>query len=68
MMHPDPKVSAMGISVAFQIPIQLDLDRKGFSQTRIHRLISIEWLRAFAHITNAILFLWMMAGYMKGAG
>jgi hypothetical protein len=33
---------AIGISVAFQIPIQLDLDRKGLSQPRISRLISIE--------------------------
>jgi len=58
---------ALGISVRFQIPIQLDLDRKGLSQPRISRLISIEWLRAAAHIVNAALFLWMMAAYMKGA-
>jgi hypothetical protein len=58
---------AMGISVAFQVPIQLDLDRKGMSQASIRRLISIEWLRAAAHIVNATLFLWMMAVYMKGA-
>jgi len=58
---------AIGISVVFQIPIQLDLDRKGLSGTGISRLISIEWLRAAAHIANAILFLWMMTVYMQGA-
>jgi len=58
---------AIGISIRFQIPIQLDLDRKGLPQPRISRLISIEWLRAGAYIANAALFLWMMAGYMKGA-
>jgi hypothetical protein len=58
---------AIVISVAFQIPIQLALDRTGLSQPRISRLIAIEWLRAAAHIANAAFFLWMMAGYMKGA-
>ena len=58
---------AMGISIAFQIPIQLDLDLQGLSQPRISRLISVEWLRAAAHIANATLFLWMMTIYMKGA-
>jgi hypothetical protein len=58
---------AIGISVAFQIPIQLDLDRKGLSLTGISRLIAIDWLRAAAHIANATLFLWMMAGYLNGA-
>jgi hypothetical protein len=60
-------VFALGISVAFQIPIQRDLDRRGLSQPRISRLISIEWLRAVAHIANAALFLWMMASYMRAA-
>src|SRR5262249_39587146 len=58
---------AMGISLIFQIPIQLDLGRKGLSQPRIGKLISIEWLRAAAHIANATLFLWMMIVYMDGA-
>jgi hypothetical protein len=58
---------AIAISLAFQIPIQLDLDRKGLSQSRISRLITIEWLRSTAHIANATLFLWMMANYMRGA-
>jgi hypothetical protein len=58
---------AMGISVALQIPIQRDLDRRGLSQPRISRLISIEWLRAVAHTANAALFLWMMASYMRAA-
>jgi hypothetical protein len=57
---------AIGISVAFQIPIQLDLDRDGLSQARISRLIAIEWLRITAHVANATIFLWMMSVYMKG--
>jgi len=53
-------VAAIGISIAFQIPIQRALDRTGLSDDLLNRLVSIEWLRNSAHVANAIVFLWMM--------
>jgi hypothetical protein len=51
---------ALLVSVVWQIPIQLELDRAGLSQPLLRRLISFEWLRKAAHIGNAVLFIWMM--------
>jgi hypothetical protein len=51
---------AMLVSVVWQIPIQLELDRVGLSLPLLRRLISFEWLRKAAHIGNALLFIWMM--------
>jgi hypothetical protein len=52
---------AIVVSIAFQIPIQLEFDRTGLSLPLLQRLNSIEWLRRIAHIVNAIVFLWMMS-------
>jgi hypothetical protein len=51
---------AIGISFAFQIPIQRQLDRTGLSMALLKRLISIEWLRNSTHVANSVVFLWMM--------
>jgi hypothetical protein len=54
-------VFAGAVSIAFQIPIQLQFDRNGMSLPLLRRLNSIEWLRRAAHVGNSLLFLWMMS-------
>jgi hypothetical protein len=51
---------AIGISIAFQIPIQRALDRSGLSADRLQRLVSTEWIRNLTHVANAMVFVWMM--------
>lgn len=54
------EVLAIIVSAAFQIPIQLELDRSGLSLPTLERLIKMEWIRNVAHSFNAVLFVWMM--------
>jgi hypothetical protein len=49
------------VTIVWQVPIQLEFDRKGLSLPSLQRLIRMEWLRSIPHSLNAILFLWMMA-------
>ena len=60
-------VFAIAISLAFQIPIQRELDRNGFSLPLLRRLVAIEWFRKGPHIANSLLFLWMMSRLLSGA-
>lgn len=50
---------AIAISIAFQVPIQRELDRVGQSLPPLQRLGSIQGVRNVAHIANSALFLWM---------
>jgi hypothetical protein len=52
---------AIVVSIAFQVPIQLEFDRSGLSLTRLERLIKMEWIRNAAHSFNVALFIWMMS-------
>jgi hypothetical protein len=49
-------------TLVIQIPIQLELSRNGLSIPLIERLrLTDLWLRQVPNISNALLFLWMMA-------
>jgi len=51
---------AIIVSVVFQIPMQLEFDRRGLSLPTLDRLIKMEWIRNAAHCFNTVLFVWMM--------
>jgi hypothetical protein len=53
-------VLAIIVSVAFQVPSQLKLDRGGLSLPTLERLIKMERIRNAAHSFNTVLFVWMM--------
>jgi hypothetical protein len=51
---------AIAVTLGWQVPAQRLLDRDGWSEVVMTRLIRMEWFRFVPHVLNALLFLWLV--------
>jgi hypothetical protein len=70
-----PVLCALGLdaiavlaTLVWQLPAQRRLDRDGWSEALVARLIRVEWFRLVPHLLNAVLFMWLVGHVVNTPG